>query len=189
MRVAALVALAACGAPEAPAPAPTPRPPVTAAPSDAAPPVPRAVWHRLPGVDILESAGYGSHMHGGPPAQIDYAPLRVEVTDDRVHTIEVTRIEELSASCRSTTWTERKPLKVTGYELYRDDAEDPSARGKRDLALPARRGSYWIKVGVEAFPVYQACDRTAFAIDLRVDGKPVSMEVPLHVKRYEPLRH
>jgi hypothetical protein len=54
--------------------------------------------------------------------------------------------------------------------------------------VPAKPDLYSVGASFTGVSAYQACDRFAFAITLVVDGRSVSIEAPLRVKRYEPLR-
>jgi hypothetical protein len=148
---------------------------------------PLAVLQRVPGVAIMESRNFAQHGHGGPPASLDRVFIIFEIEDRRPHAISAQRVELLHASCRETAWRDRTPLHVTGYRLYRD-TEDPIAKSPLRLALPAVPGEYSIEIAFTAIRAYQACDRFAFAVQLVVDGARIPLELPLDIKRLEPLR-
>ena len=154
---------------------------------DTAPPPPLAVLQRVPGVAIFESRNFSSHGHGGPPASLDNVFVILEIEDRRPHAISADRVELLRASCRETAWHDRTPLHITGYRLYRDTA-DPIANNPSRLALPAVPGQYSISIDFTAVPAYQACDRFGYAVQLIIDGARVPLELPLDIKRLEPLR-
>lgn len=148
-----------------------------------------AVVRSLPGIDLVESANYASHAHGGAPAAIGSASINFEVRDQRAHDVAVQKIELLRGHCGDTTWSDRTRLTLTGHEVYTWTDYDPIARGTAAVNLPAggpRRLS--VKVLFAPVTAYQACDRHAFAIELTVDQVPVTIEIPLSVKRYEPMR-
>lgn len=147
-----------------------------------------AVIRSLPGIDLVESANYASHAHGGAPASIDSASINLEVRDQRAHDVAVQKIELLRGHCRDTTWSDRTRLTIAGHEVYTWTDYDPIARGTAAVNLPAggpRRLS--VKVLFAPVTAYQACDRFAFAIELTVDQVPVTIENPLQIKRYEPM--
>ena len=148
-----------------------------------------AAIQALPGIDVVESANQASHVHGGDGASIDHASVNFLVKDGKTHTLEVGKLEMLRGHCRETTWTSRELLVVTGYAMYDWDSADPLAKLPpfAKVRLPAKPDLYSVSIGFDAFSVYQACDRFAFAIRMVVDGKPVELEVPLQVKRYEPI--
>lgn len=56
------------------------------------------------------------------------------------------------------------------------------------MSLPPERGRFQVTAFFAPVPVYQACDRFGFQLELAIDGRSVSLELPLEVKRYEPLR-
>ena len=150
-------------------------------------PTPLAVLQRVPGVAIFESRNFASHGHGGPPASLDHVFVILDIEDRRSHAISADGVELLRASCGETAWHDRTPLHVTGYRLYRD-TEDPIAKNSRRLAMPAVPGHYSISIDFAAVPAYQACDRFGFAVQLIIDGARVPLELPLDIKRLEPLR-
>lgn len=146
------------------------------------------VLHKLPGIDVVESTNHGRHMHGGPAASIGEASIRFQVTDKRAHKVSVTRLEFLDGHCRETTWSSRKRLKIVGHAAHDWDNVDPIATGKTGVTLPAVPDLYSVEVSFPPISAYQACDRFAFAVRIVVDGKRLDLEVPLEIKRYEPLR-
>jgi hypothetical protein len=152
-----------------------------------APPVELAVLQRVPGVAIIQSENSVEHEHGGKPATLDHAWIKFDIEDRRPHAISAERVELLRAACRETDWHDRKPLRVTGYRLYRDDA-DPIATGHVRIALPTVPNRYTIAISFAPVTAYQACDRFAYAVQLIVDGARISLELPLDVMRIEPLR-
>ncbi len=215
-RALMFVALAGCGGTghvpanptpnHAPTPSPAPSPRLVTTALSAAPVEPPArsarpvadaraerptfaVLHALRGIDVVESVNHASHMHGGDAASIHDAALNVLVTDGRVHTVKVTKLELLRGHCRTTTWASRTPLGVTGYTVNDWDSVDPLATGTSSVTLPAKSDLYSVTVSFDGVSAYQACDRFAFAVSVVVDGTVVAIEVPLQIKRYEPLRN
>ena len=146
------------------------------------------VLRSRPGIDVVESINYASHMHGGDGAAISHAAINVLVKNAKPHTISVRKLEMLRGHCQTTTWESRKVLVVTGYQLHDWDTADPIATGKTAITLPGNPDLYQVSVAFDGFAAYQACDRFAFAIQLVVDGKRVAIEAPLQIKRKEPLR-
>lgn len=159
------------------------------APADARSRPVLAVLQALPGIDVVESLNQASHVHGGDGASIDHTTVNFMVKDSKPHTLEVTKLEMLRGHCRETTWTSRDALAVTGYEVFDWDSADPLAKyaAFAKVRFPAKPDLYSVSVKFEAMSVYQACDRFAFAVRMAVDGKVLDFEVPLDVKRYEPL--
>ncbi len=147
-----------------------------------------AVLHALRGIDVVESVNHASHGHGGDAASIHDASFNVLVTDGRVHTVKVTKLELLRGHCRTTTWDSRTPLAVTGYRVNEWDSFDPIATGTSSVKLPAKSDLYSVMASFAGVSAYQACDRFAFATQLVIDGTRVAIEAPLQVMRYEPLR-
>ncbi len=147
-----------------------------------------AVLRSRPGIDIVESINHASHIHGGDAATIDHASINVLVTNRKAHTLSVKKLELLRGLCQSTTWESRKVLKVTGYAGYDWDSADAIASGKTNVTLPAKPDLYQVSVAFAGVSAYQACDRFAFAVQLVVDGTRVAIEVPLQIKRKQPLR-
>lgn len=147
-----------------------------------------AVLHKLPGISVVDSVNQGRHMHGGPAASIGQASIRIQVTDKRAHKVSVTRLEFLGGHCRETTWSSRKRLTIVGHTAHDWDDVDPIASGKTSVTLPAVPDLYSVDVLFPPISAYQACNRFAFAVRLVVDGKRIDLEVPLEIKRYEPLR-
>lgn len=146
-----------------------------------------AVLRSRPGIDIVESVNHASHLHGGDAASIDHASINVLVTNTKAHTIAVKKLELLRGHCRTATWESRKVLKVTGYHAYDWDSADAIASGTKAVTLPVKPDLYQVSVAFAGVSAYQACDRFAFAVQLVVDGKPVAIEVPLQIKRKQPL--
>jgi hypothetical protein len=167
--------------------------PQVAAPADAAGkasvrPI-LAVMRGLPGIDVVESVNQASHVHGGEAAAIDHAQINFQVKDTKPHALEVTKLEMLRGHCRETTWSSRDALVVTGYAVYDWENTDPLAKfaAFAKVRLPNTPDLYSVAVTFDSLSVYQACDRFAFAVKMVVDGKALEIEVPLQVKRYEPL--
>ena len=127
-------------------------------------------------------------MHGGDAASIHDASFNLLVTDGRVHTVVVTKLELLRGHCGTTTWDSRTPLAVTGYTVNDWDSVDPIATGTSSAKLPAKSDLYSVTASFAGVSAYQACDRFAFATKLVIDGTRVAIEVPLQIKRFEPLR-
>ncbi|MEO8703769.1 MAG: hypothetical protein ABI867_27210 [Kofleriaceae bacterium] len=147
-----------------------------------------AVKKALPGVDVVESVNQASHVHGGSPVSITEASVNLVVKDGKAHTVVVSKLELLRGNCNETTWSSRDVLKPLGYEIHDWDTVDPVAKGTTKITLPAKSDLYSMSVRFAPVSAYQACDRFAFSVRMLVDGKPVALEAPLQIKRYEPLR-
>jgi hypothetical protein len=162
----------------------SPRP----APVDAGSPQPQlAVLHALPGIDIIESSNSAIHDHGGKPADISHVRINVRVYGGR-HIIRVTSLALLDGRCGTTTWSTRTPLTPQGHKLTTWSGAVVFASRTDEIAVPLQPDRYSIAINFPAVPVYQACDRFAFAVTLSVDDTPVDLELPLDVTREEPLR-
>lgn len=139
------------------------------------------------GVEVLPVTGYAQHVHGGAPAKVASTSLRLEAGDAAPHEVRVVGVELLSRVCRETAWSSRSPLQVRGVTWSPSpDGEDEDVAGAVPVLTVA--GSGVLRVRFDAVSVYQACDGFGFAVSLELDGVAHEVEVPLEVKRYEPLR-
>ena len=141
------------------------------------------------GVELLESANFGSHAHGGSPAELDEARLNLANRDGKPHAISVSRIELLDAHCgKDQGWDRRERLDLRGVDLTIWNEADPVSEGKTGVQVPDVARTYQLTAHVAPFKVYQACDRFGFAMHLDIDGQAHLVELPLRVKRYNPIR-
>jgi hypothetical protein len=141
------------------------------------------------GIDLLESPNYASHTHGGPPAELHRANLSFANVDGREHGISVHKVELLRSHCgEKTGWHSRKKLKIRSISLSSWNESSPISSHASKITVPAGQNTYRLSVAVDSFTVYQACDRFGFGLSLRVDGVDAQIELPLRVKRYEPMR-
>ena len=152
-------------------------------------PVELAVLHAFPGIDVVESINQARHEHGGPPAPLSEVTINFEVRDARAHSISVKKLEIVFSNCgpkQKREKTDVKPLKITGHELYTWDDVDPIAKGAASVSTPSGGPKrYSVQATFDGITTYSAC---AFAIDLVVDRVRKKIELPLTIKRFEPLR-
>jgi hypothetical protein len=146
-----------------------------------------AVLHTFLGIDLVETVNDVRHEHGGPPAALDHASINFEVRDARAHSVSVRKLEIVYANCDKPKRdpTDIKALKILDHELYAWDNVDPIAKGKASVMTPAGKARrFGVHVTFEAITAYTGC---AFAIDIVVDRIRKKIELPLQIKRMEPL--
>ncbi len=128
-------------------------------------------------------------MHGGAPAKVHTLWINLDNALGRAHRVRVTKLSWLRSHCRSTGWDSSKPLRVASLDVNAWDELDPSVTGTSSVVLPARADWYQLRVHFDGITAYQACDRFGAEVELEVDGRRVTIELPYNVVRYEPLRH
>src|SRR5580692_6556199 len=78
-----------------------------------------AVVHPFTGIDLVETVNEAWHIHGGAPATIATARMNFQLCDGNAHVVITKQLELLHANCNEKQkWADRKPLAVTGYEVY-----------------------------------------------------------------------
>ena len=146
-----------------------------------------AVKHAFPGIDIVSSINDARHEHGGPPAKLDHVVINFEVRDTRAHTLSVRKVEIVQLECGK----KRDPklidtLKIVDHELYTWEDLDPIAKDKASVKTPAGMAQrLGLHVNFEGITSYTGC---AFLVDIVVDRVRKKIELPLQIKRMQPVR-
>jgi hypothetical protein len=152
------------------------------------PPVELEILHAFPGIDIVKSINDARHEHGGSPAPLDHVVINFEVRDTRAHTISVRKVEIVYANCdkKKRAPQDVQALKLLGHALYTWDDVDPIVKGKASVSTPAGKAQrLGVNVNFEGITTYSGC---AFAVDIVVDRIRKKIELPLQIKRMEPMR-
>jgi len=143
---------------------------------------------RVAGVSVLETSNTARHVHGGKPAKIHVLAINLNSVQGKANEVRVTKLGWLHAHCRSSSWTSRKDLSVRSLDVIPWDAYEPTAKGAASVVLPTKPDWYQLRVHFDGITAYQACDKFGVEIELQIDGKLITFEMPYDVMRFEPLR-